>query len=125
MAAFRRLGQAWRVGGGVRTFGFRNDLSDGYFDPDFYGIAEVSLRWMHEPGRWSFVADVAPALQQVTRDGDPAGAVRASARISFRVAPGREVTLSGGVASTGLQSFATGAAGYRYRALGLGGLWAF
>ncbi|HSW30659.1 MAG TPA: tetratricopeptide repeat protein [Longimicrobiales bacterium] len=124
-AAFRRLGRVWTLGGGVRAFGFRDDLADGYFDPDFYGIAELSLRWMHEPGRWSLVADLAPAVQQVTRDGDPTGAVRASARVSFRLAPGREVTLSGGVSSTGLQSFATGASGYRYRALGLGAVWVF
>jgi Flp pilus assembly protein TadD len=124
-SAFRRVGRVWTLGGGVRAFGFRDDLSDGYFDPDFYGIAEVSLRWMYEPGRWSFVADVAPALQQVTRAGDPTGAMRASARVSYRVAPGREITLSGGVSSTGLQSFATGASGYRYRALGAGAVWVF
>lgn len=124
-SAFRRVGRVWTLGGGMRAFGFQKDLPDGYFDPDFYGIAELSLRWMYEPGRWSFVADLAPAIQQVTRDGDPTGAVRAAGRVSFRVSPGREVTLSGGISSTGLQSFATGASGYRYRALGLGAVWIF
>lgn len=125
LAASRRVARAWTVGAGVRALAFEEDLDDGYFDPDFLGMAEVSARWMHEPGPWSFVAEVAPALQQVGRDGDPAGAVRASGRVSFRFAPGREVVLSAGFSSTGLQSSSTGAPGYRYRAVGVGGSWVF
>ena len=125
LSASRRLGRAWTLGGGFRAFGFEKDLTEGYFDPDFYGIAEVTGRWLHEPDPWSFLVEVAPGVQQVTRDGDPAGAFRASARVALRLGPGRELSLSAGYSSTGLQSFSTGSSDYRYTAFGLGGSWVF
>lgn len=125
LSAARRLGRVWTLGAGARAFGFEKDLLEGYFDPGFFGLAEVTARWMHEPGRWSFVAELAPAVQRVGGDGDLQGAVRAAARVGFRFGPGREVVVSGGYSSTGLQSFATGSSGYWYRALGVGGGWVF
>lgn len=124
-SASRRLARVWTVGGAVRGFGFEDDLADGYFDPDFYGIAEVTGRWLVEPGRWSLSLEAAPGLQQVTRDGEPAGALRATARVTYRLAPGRELSVSGGYSSTGLQSFSTGASDYRYTTIALGGSWVF
>lgn len=125
LSASRRLTRAWTVGVGGRAFGFRKDLGDGYFDPDFYGIAEVTGRWLYEFSPWSFLVEMAPGIQQVTKSGEPAGAYRVSARAAFQIGPGREVSLSGGYSSTGLQSFSTGASDYRYTALILGGSWVF
>ena len=125
MNATRRLKRAWSVGGGVRAFGYDHDLTDGYFDPDFYGIAELTARWLYEPDRWSLLVEAAPGVQRVGRHGSAAGAFRASARIAYRLGPGREISVSGGYSSTGLQSFSTGRSDYRYKALILGGSWVF
>lgn len=125
VVAQRRVAAAWTVGGGLRALSFEKDLLEGYFDPDFLGVAELSLRWIHEPGRWTLAVEGFPALQQVDRDGDPKLALRGAARLGYRLAPGREVALSAGYSSAGLQSFATGASDYRYRALGVGASWVF
>jgi hypothetical protein len=106
-----------------RAFTYDKDLQDGYFDPDFYGIAELTGRWLGRGGAWSLLLELAPGTQQVTRDGSPSATVRSSARIAYDVAPGRELSLSGGYSSTGLQSFSTGDGGYRYRALILAAGW--
>jgi tetratricopeptide (TPR) repeat protein len=121
----RRFGRPWTLAVGGRAMGFDKDLSDGYFDPDFYGIAEVRGRWQREFGRWSFLAEAAPGFQRVGSDGDPTGAFRASGRAGYRLAPGRELTLSAGYSSTGLQSFSTGGSDYRYTAVIVGGSWVF
>lgn len=125
LSVARRLSGPWTVGAGLRTFGYDRDLADGYFDPDFYGIAELTGRWLHEPGAWSLLVELAPGMQQVTSEGEATGTVRASARVAYRVAPGREVSLSGGYSSTGLQSFSTGTSDYRYAAVILGATWIF
>jgi tetratricopeptide (TPR) repeat protein len=125
LSASRRLASRWTLAAGVRGFTFEKDLTDGYFDPDFYGIAEVIGRWQYEPRAWGFLVEVAPGMQQVTSDGEPAGAFRASARAAYRFAPGRELSLSGGYSSTGLQSFSTGASDYRYTAVIVSGSWVF
>ena len=72
---------------------------------------------------WSLLLEGAPGVQQVTRDGDSAATVRASARLSYHLATGREISLSGGYSSAGLQSFSTGASDYRYSAIILSAAW--
>jgi hypothetical protein len=69
--------------------------------------------------------ELAPGTQQVTRAGSPSPTGRGSARVSYSVAPGREISLSGGYSSTGLQSFSTGESAYRYKALILSAGWRF
>lgn len=64
-------------------------------------------------------------MQQVGEEGDPSGAFRTSARLAYRLRPGREISLSGGFSSTGLQSFSTGESDYRYTALVAGVSWVF
>jgi tetratricopeptide (TPR) repeat protein len=125
LSVSNRIGRALTVGGSARFFWFQQDLTEGYFDPDFYGIAELTGRWLERAGDWTLLLEIAPGLQQVTKDGDPAAAFRGSASVAYQVAPGREVSLSGGYSSTGLQSFSTGASDYRYTALIFGMNWVF
>lgn len=121
----RTLGAGFDLGVAARAFTYDKDLQDGYFDPDFYGIGELTGRWSGRTGDWALLLEVAPGMQQVTRSGDLAGSVRASTRVSYDIAPGREVALSGGYSSTGLQSFSTGGSDYRYTALILSAGWRF
>ena len=123
LSVSRRVGRAFSLGGSFRAFSFEQDLTDGYFDPDFYGIGELTGRWLHQPTPWSFLVELAPGAQKVTSSGDLGATLRASGRIGYRVAPGREVSLSAGYSSTGLQSFASGATDYRYTAFILGVAW--
>jgi tetratricopeptide (TPR) repeat protein len=120
-----RFTRSWSLGCGLRVFGFQKDLNDGYFDPDFYGIAEVPWEWRREQGSWSLRLEAVPGVQKVTRAGTLTGAVRASARLSYIFGPGREISLSGAYSSTGLHSFSTGDADYRYTAVVLAAGWAY
>ncbi|OGU07286.1 MAG: hypothetical protein A2W29_03355 [Gemmatimonadetes bacterium RBG_16_66_8] len=120
----RRLGAPWTVGVSFRSMKFEKNLNDGYFDPDFYGLAELTGRWLRDYGRWSLHAEFAPGLQQVTTSGAVRGAVRAYARVGYTVLPGREVGMSATYASAGIQSVAA-TSEYRYRAIGLIGSWRF
>jgi tetratricopeptide (TPR) repeat protein len=121
----RRVKGGLTLGLSHRYFGFEKDLDEFYFDPDYFGLTEATGRWLWEPGRWGLLLEAAPGLQKIRSDGDPSAAFRASARLFFRLAPGREVSLSGGYSSAGLQSFSTGDSDYRYRAFILGGSWVF
>lgn len=123
--AQRRVGWGWTLGVGTRYFAFDENLNEGYFDPDFFNLTELSARWLWEPEGWRVLLEGAPGMQKVGSEGDLAAAFRASARLTYRLAPGRELSLSGGYSSAGLQSFSTGEADYRYRAFTLGGRWVF
>ena len=119
----RTLGGGLSLGLAGRAFSYEEDLQDGYFDPDFYGIGELTGRWVGTAGDWSVLLELAPGAQQVTRDGSLSATIRSSARLAYDVAPGREIALSGGYSSTGLQSFSTGDGDYRYHALILSAGW--
>jgi hypothetical protein len=121
----RTLASGFSLGIATRVFAYDKDLQDGYFDPDFYGIAELAGRWLGGTKDWSLMLELAPGTQQVTRAGSPSPTGRGSARVSYSVAPGREISLSGGYSSTGLQSFSTGESAYRYKALILSAGWRF
>ena len=125
LGASRRVGRFFSLGASFRGFTFEKNLSDGYFDPDFYGVAELTSYWLYRPVPWTFLIEVAPGIQQVTSDGDPGGSVRSNARVAYRVGAGREVSLSFGYSSAGLTSFATADSGYSYTALILGLNWIF
>ena len=113
------------VGGAFRGYSFEQDLADGYFDPDFFGIWELVTRWRARPSSWILSAEVAPGLQRVTRRGSVEGALRSNLRVARRLGTAREVSLTYGYSSAGLASFATAAPGYRYQALVLGLGWVF
>lgn len=125
LAVERQLSSSWTLGLSGRAFGFDENLNDGYFDPDFYGLAELLVRWERYTESWRFVAEAAPGGQQVGSDGEITGAFRLTGRLGYLFAPGRELSLGGAFSSTGLQSFSTGDADYRYGRVSLGLRWAF
>jgi tetratricopeptide (TPR) repeat protein len=120
-----RLGSLFTVGASARGFSFEKNLDDGYFDPDFYGVAELTGQVLHRPGRWTLLAELAPGIQQVRSDGDIGSSLRSSARVAYGLGPGREVSLSVGYSTAGLVSFTTGSSDYSYTAIILGSSWAF
>lgn len=122
--ASRRLGR-FSLGASLRGFSFEKNLSDGYFDPDFYGVAEITTSWLYRPLPWTVLVEVAPGVQQITSDGTAGTSIRSNTRVAYAIAPGREVSLSAGYSSAGLTSFATGDSGYSYQALILGFNWVF
>jgi len=113
------------LGVSARAFSFEKDLLDGYFDPDFYGIAEATAQWLWRPASWSFLVELAPGVQQVRTDGDRGSSLRSSVRAAYSFGPGREVSASFGYSSAGLATFATGSDSYSYTAFILGSSWAF
>jgi tetratricopeptide (TPR) repeat protein len=125
LAVTRQIGGSLSVSASARAFGFENDLAEGYFDPDFYGIGEIAGRWLAQTGPWSLLLEAAPGAQKVTSDGDVAAAFRGSARAAYRFSPGRELSLALGYSTAGLQSFSTGDSDYRYTALVSGLSWTF
>ncbi len=124
LAAGRRLSSTWNVGLFARAFGFEKQLSDGYFDPDLYWIAEVTGTWSSGAGNWRFSLDAAPGIQQVGSGGETEAAIRAGGRVAYSMGPGRELSLRTLYSTTGLNSFATGASNYRYLSVGLNLTWA-
>lgn len=110
----------------VRGFGFDSDLNGGYFDPDFYGLADAGIAWHRESTGWMIDAEVAPGLQQIGASGTPAGAIRAQAAATWVVRPGRQISARAVLANTGLQQVATEAAGgYRYASMSVTASWWF
>jgi len=122
----RRIDDPFFVVIGVRTFAFDRDLGGGFFDPDFYGIADAALAWRREGRQWTFETDVAPGVQKIGGDGALTGALRAAASASWAIRPGRRIVLRGVWANTGLQPVSTAAGGsYRYRSISLSTSWWF
>lgn len=119
------LSGSWRLGVTGRGFGFERDLNEGYFDPDLYLLAELNVRWQAHPGDWQLALEVDPGVQQIGEDGDASATVRTSGSIGYRFAPGRQLDVSGAFSSTGLQSFSTADADYRYGRVSAALRWGF
>jgi len=125
LSGSRRVGRFFSLGASFRAFSFEKDLNDGYFDPDFYGIGEITSYWLYRPLPWSFLVELAPGIQQVGKDGDITLSGRSNVRVAYGLGIGREISLSFGYSSAGLMSFASGDSGYRYTAFILGSNWVF
>ncbi|HET6764653.1 MAG TPA: tetratricopeptide repeat protein [Longimicrobiaceae bacterium] len=125
--ATRRVATLLTAGVAARAFGFRRDLSDGYFDPDFYGLAEVRLRLAREARHWAFAAEASPGVQKVRSDGDPSGSFRTNGSLSRIFGPGRSIGITGAFANAGLTRLSptSTSSDYRYHALGINGTWTF
>lgn len=119
------VSRSWRLGVTGRAFGFERDLNEGYFDPDLYVLAELNLRWQAFPGDWHLSLELDPGAQKIGEGGDVDGTFRTSGSVGYRFAPGRQLNLSGSFSTTGLQSFSTADADYRYGRVSMGMRWAF
>jgi tetratricopeptide (TPR) repeat protein len=124
LGASRRVLRVFTIGGNARAYGFSKDLTDGYFDPDFYLLAETPVRWEQEFGRWIPSAEVAPGLQKIS-GADLSAAIRVAGGLRYAVMPGREIALNAGYSTLGLSLFAEGGGGYKYRYVSLSGGWWF
>ena len=114
------LGVAWR------SFGFREDADDGYFDPDFYGVLEFSGRAYQETTRWTLEAEVAPGRQRITSAGATSGSLRATGAAAYLFRPGRQLRVSATWANSGLQQISAGpGTAYRYTSIGFALAWWF
>ena len=124
--ATRRIARPLIVGVRLRGFGFEHDLADGYFDPDFYGLAEVTGQVVTERNRWSAGLDIAPGLQKVRKGGEISGSIRGAARVGYSFGLGRQIGFNASYAKSGLQQLSpTSTADYRYAAIGVSAGWTF
>ena len=118
-----RRWSALSVGVAARGFSFEQNLNDGYFDPDFYGIVELTAYWLERRGPWTILIETAPGLQQVGQEGEGGATIRGHARAAYAWGSGREVSLSYRASSAGLTRLTGGSSRYRYDALVLGLRW--
>lgn len=101
----------------ARGFGFERDLNDGYFDPDFFGLAELLGQARQPFGPVELSVEGAPGLQRIGAAGDIRPVGRVAASIGWRIGAGRELTLGGVLANAGLSRLSPAEdADYRYRA---------
>jgi tetratricopeptide (TPR) repeat protein len=112
------------VSANARAYGFTKQLRDGYFNPPFYFLAELPVRWEQAFAKWTPGIEVGPGLQKIAHVSLGA-AFRVNAELRYAIAPGREIALSGGYSTLGLSLFAEGVGGYRYRTVTLSGAWGF
>jgi tetratricopeptide (TPR) repeat protein len=127
VAVTRRVARFFTLGAAARWFGFEQDLSDGYFDPDHYQIGEALGRMSREWRRWGVNAEVAPGVQQVGEGGDHTVTFRTAGGVAYIVGPGRRIGVSAAYANAGLQRLSPTeeGGGYRYTAISVSGNWAF
>ena len=125
LGASRRIGRFYSLGVSVRGFSFEKNLSDGYFDPDFYGVAEVTGYWLYRPAPWSFLVEAALGVQQIGSDGERAASLRGNGRVGYRLGSGRELSVSYSYSTAGLTASATGSGDCDYSALTFGFNWTF
>jgi tetratricopeptide (TPR) repeat protein len=126
----RTITRQWAAAARLRTFGFQENVDDGYFDPDFYLLGEALVRWRPLRGPWLVTAEGGPGLEQITVKTIPPDSgteaslratVRLVARVGYEIGPGRSLGLEAVYTNAGLTSFAAGGAGYRYFAVTLAG----
>lgn len=121
-----RLSRSFTAGVSSRAFSFEEDLNDGYFDPDFYGNAELIARYRWEKNKFALNADGAPGLQKVGKGGAVRGSLRGSARATYTIAIGRTIEAFFLYANSGLNQLSqVQTSEYRYRAFGLSGSFVF
>ena len=121
----REITNDWDVGGRFRAFGYEKDLNDGYFDPNFYMLVETPVRWHHDFDVWRLVAEVAPGLQQIGSGGSLDGVIGLDGRVTYLLAPGRDIGFKVVYSRSGASNFATGDTDYRYVAVGMIATWVF
>ena len=123
--ARRRLPEPFALAFGLRSFGFDVDVDGGYFDPDLYGVLDVTLTGLREGSHWTFEGELAPGIQQIGSNGKVAAALRAWTALSYAVRPGRRIGLRTTYANAGLQQLSGAGSGYTYVSVLLDLAWWF
>ena len=116
------------VGVAARAFGFekdRTELQEGYFNPDFFGLLELTGATYHQTGKWLITTEAAPGYQQIESDGERSASFRVNGRAAYTLAPGRQIGLSATYANSGLQQLSPTSTEYNYMSLGVFGNWTF
>lgn len=122
----RKLTPRFTVGVMARTFSFDKNLNDGYFDPDYFGNAELLGRLRWERKRVALNADFAPGLQKIGKDSETTGSLRGSARVSYSFGIGRSLEAFAVYANSGLNQLSqVSTSDYRYHAFGISSNWTF
>jgi tetratricopeptide (TPR) repeat protein len=111
----------------AHAFGFEiADAGEGYFSPDFYGIAELGTRWRRERRTWALSLEAAPGIQQLRREGERSATVRAAAGAQYVLGPGRSVGVTAALENAALRSMVMlPATDYRYHSVGVTARWTF
>lgn len=123
--ADRTLGAHLQLGVVARGFGFTHDVRDGYFDPGHFALVELPVRAQGERGAWSGFVEVAGGLQTSALQDGTSFAPRTAAEARYRLAPGREVALTGSWTRSDALRLSGGSGAYRYTSIGLAGAWVF
>jgi tetratricopeptide (TPR) repeat protein len=123
--ARRRLPDPFTLVLGLRTFGFDDDVNGGYFDPDFYGLADVTLAGLREGRHWTLDGEVSTGIQRIGGGGDASAALRAWTELSYALRPGRRIGLRAAYANAGLQQLSGAGSGYTYVSMLLNVAWWF
>ena len=122
----RRLNDSFGLALAGRAFGFTDNTSDGYFDPDLYAASEIVARLHRETRHWVLDGELAPGIEQITSSGDGAGSLRARAGLTYLLRPGRQLRVNLVYANSGIQQLSPTTGGdYRYASAGIGILWRF
>lgn len=110
----------------IRAFGYQRDLNDGYFDPDFFGLAEVLGRLELPLGPVQASVEGAPGFQRVGAESDARPVGRVASSLAWTIAPGRELSVGALFANAGLNRISAAEdADYLYRALTARLAWSF
>lgn len=115
-----RASQLVSVGLQARGFGFSEHVTEGYWNPSFYGVVEAPVRLAADGTRLFGALELAPGVQTIDHPAYDVqnAAFRASARVGVRLVPGRELGIAGSLANSGLQRVSpVGGADYEYRSV--------
>lgn len=89
------------------AFGFDGEHGgDGYFSPDFYGLAEIAAHWQRQREAWAFGMELAPGVQQLRPDGGVGASVRGAAGAHYTLRPGRSIGATAHFANSALHALA-------------------
>ncbi|CAN5629280.1 hypothetical protein BH23GEM10_BH23GEM10_11190 [soil metagenome] len=126
-ASVSRLREPVTLAVRARMFAFEeSDVFDGYFAPDFYGIAELAARYAVQRGSWRYLVEASPGIQKVRSGGEIGASVRGEGVIQYALRPGRHVALRAVLSNAGADALSPELSDhYRYRSIGLSGSWIF
>jgi tetratricopeptide (TPR) repeat protein len=125
LTAVHRVIEPLLLGVGYRAFGFEKQLAEGYFAPSLYQLAEIPIRWLSESAQWNLNLETAPGVQRIGDGRDWSGSFRASVRLGYMLAPGREIAVRTMYSTSGVQQIGPIDGSYRYSSIGLHADWRF